>query len=146
MTIDWLHFTPFASLAGGVLIGLAAALLILFSGRILGISGIIGGLIRPQPGDISWRVWFVFGVLIAPLLLASLIPLPAPRIDSGYLVLAIAGLLVGFGTRLGSGCTSGHGICGMSRLSPRSLVATALFMAAGFATVFVVRHLIGGAA
>lgn len=143
MTIDWLHFTPLASLAGGVLIGIAVAILILFNGKILGICGIIGGLMPPRSGDMSWRLWFLLGVLIAPLLLKTLISLPAPRIDSSYVVLVAAGLLVGFGTRLGSGCTSGHGICGISRLSPRSLVATPLFMLAGFATVFVVRHLIG---
>jgi uncharacterized membrane protein YedE/YeeE len=143
VTIDWLHFTPWASLAGGILIGVAAAILILFNGRILGISGILGGLLRPQSGEFGWRLCFLLGLLLAPLLLSVVTRLQPPRIDSSYLVLALAGLLVGFGTRLGSGCTSGHGICGISRLSPRSLAATVLFMLAGFATVFVARHLNG---
>jgi hypothetical protein len=143
VTIDWLHFTPWASLTGGVLIGIAAAILILFNGKILGISGILGGLISRQSGEFGWRLCFVLGLVLAPLFLSTVTSLQPPRIGSSYLVLIIAGLLVGFGTRLGSGCTSGHGICGLSRLSPRSLVATLLFMLAGFATVFVARHLIG---
>jgi uncharacterized protein len=142
MTIDWDHFTPWASLSGGILIGIAAALLILASGKILGVSGIAGGLLRPRLADAGWRVLFLLGLLLAAVIW-RLSALPAPRIDSNTAVLAIAGLLVGFGTRLGSGCTSGHGICGLSRLSARSLVATALFMLAGFATVFITHHVIG---
>ncbi len=143
MSMDMLNFTPGTSAAGGALIGLAAAIFILVNGRIAGISGILGGLLRPMAGDISWRIAFVLGLVMAPVLYGLFAELPAIRIDSGFPALVIAGLLVGIGTRYGSGCTSGHGICGISRLSPRSLVATASFMAAGFATVFVLRHLLG---
>ena len=139
--IDWTHFTPGAALLGGVLIGLAAAALILVTGRIAGISGIVGGLFRPQRGEVGWRLAFVGGLLAAPLLYGLWAPLPAARIEAGPLLIVLAGLLVGVGTRYGAGCTSGHGVCGLSRLSPRSLVATLVFMAAGFATVFFVRHL-----
>jgi uncharacterized membrane protein YedE/YeeE len=140
MTIDWTHFTPWPALAGGLLIGLAAAAFVLLNGRIAGISGILGGLLRPAAGDVAWRVAFVAGLVVAPLAYAVVAPLPAVRIDAGAGTLAAAGLLVGLGTRYGSGCTSGHGVCGLARLSPRSLVATVSFMAAGFATVFVLRH------
>lgn len=143
MTIDWNAFTPWASLAGGVIIGISAAMFVLLNGRIAGISGVLGGLLKPVRGDISWRAAFILGLVGAPLLYALFTELPRPRIDAGYAGLIVAGLLVGVGTRLGSGCTSGHGVCGVSRLSPRSLVATATFMAAGFTTVYVVRHLIG---
>lgn len=143
MTIDWNSFTPWASLAGGVVIGIAAAMFILLNGRIAGISGVLGGLMKPMRGDISWRAAFIAGLVGAPLLYALFAELPRPQIDSGYTGLVVAGLLVGVGTRYGSGCTSGHGVCGISRLSPRSLVATAAFMLAGFASVFIVRHLIG---
>ncbi len=139
MTIDWSHFTPWASLAGGALIGLAAAMLLLLSGRIAGISGIVGGLLIPRGGDIGWRLAFIGGLLLAPATMAFY-PV-SPRIDAGFGTLALAGLLVGVGTSYGSGCTSGHGVCGLSRLSPRSLVATAAFMAAGIATVYIARHL-----
>lgn len=142
MTIDWTHFTPLSSLSGGLLIGLAAAVLVLFSGRIAGISGIIGGLLRPKQGDLAWRSAFLIGLLAAPWLYQTVAPLPEVRIDTGSGMLVIAGLLVGIGTRYGSGCTSGHGVCGISRLSPRSLVATAAFMLTGFVTVFIVRHLL----
>ncbi len=141
MTIDWNAFTPWTSLAGGMLIGLAAALLILLNGRVAGISGVLGGLLKPVRGDVSWRAAFVLGLVGAPLVYALFSALPAPKIDSGYGALVAAGLLVGVGTRYGGGCTSGHGVCGLSRLSPRSLVATLAFMGAGFVTVFVVRHL-----
>lgn len=141
MTIDWNHFTPWASLGGGVLIGLAAAMFILLNGRIAGISGILGGLLRPVKGDIDWRIAFLGGLVISPLAYSLFAPLPAVTIDAGTGLLVAAGLLVGAGTRYGSGCTSGHGVCGISRLSPRSLVATAAFMAAGFAVVFAMRHL-----
>ncbi len=141
--IDWTHFTPWSSLFGGLLIGIAAAMLLLFNGRIAGISGIVGGLFRPSGGDSGWRVAFLLGLIGAPLIYALAVPLPAVRIDADMATLVVAGLLVGIGTRYGSGCTSGHGVCGLSRLSPRSMVATACFMLAGFAAVFIVRHLIG---
>jgi uncharacterized membrane protein YedE/YeeE len=143
MTIDWANFTPWASLAGGLLIGLAAAAFVLLNGRIAGISGIVGGLLRPVRGDIAWRVAFVLGLVLAPLAWQIAAALPDVRIDAGGTTLIIAGLLVGIGTRYGAGCTSGHGVCGLSRLSPRSLVATAAFMLAGFVTVFIIRHLVG---
>ena len=142
MTIDWNHFTPLSSLAGGVLIGVAAALLALCNGRIAGISGIVGGLLRPQRGDLGWRAAFVIGLILAPLLYRVLAPLPEIRIEAGSGLIILAGLLVGVGTRYGAGCTSGHGIRRLSRRSPRSIVATLSFMAAGFATVFVMRHLL----
>lgn len=143
MTIDWNNFTPWISLAGGLMIGLATVLFLLFNGRIAGISGIVGGLLTPARGDIAWRIAFVAGLVISPLVFALAAPLPEVQIEASYPVLLIAGLLVGIGTRYGSGCTSGHGICGLSRRSPRSLVATVAFMFAGFVTVYVVRHLIG---
>ena len=144
MTIDWIQFSPWTALGGGVLLGIASAAFILLNGRVLGISGILGGLLVPRRGDAAWRLFFLLGLLLAPLTLSLLAPtlISAPRIDAGNVVIVAAGLLVGFGTRYGSGCTSGHGVCGLSRLSPRSLVATVTFMAAGFATVFLVRHLI----
>ena len=141
--IDWSNFTPWSSLAGGLLIGLAAALFLLLNGRIAGIRGILGGLLRPAAGDVAWRVAFILGLVGAPLLFQLFSPLPAVQVDADTATLVAAGLLVGVGTRYGSGCTSGHGVCGLSRLSPRSLVATVAFMAAGFVTVFLVRHLIG---
>jgi hypothetical protein len=141
MTIDWSNFTPWSSLAGGIVLGVASALFVLMNGRILGISGIIGGLVKRRPGDSGWRIAFVLGLLAAPAAWSLFAPPAAARIDAGWLAVA-AGLLVGVGTRYGAGCTSGHGVCGLSRLSPRSLAATIAFMAAGFATVFVVRHLL----
>lgn len=144
MTIDWNHFTPWTSLAGGIVLGLAAALFILINGRVLGISGILGGMVFPRPGDSTWRLSFLLGMLAAPLTLGLLAPelMVAPRIEASHVTVVIAGLLVGLGTRYGSGCTSGHGVCGLSSLSPRSLVATLAFMCAGFATVYVARHLL----
>jgi len=142
MTIDWVHFTPWGSLAGGLLIGVAAALLLLLNGRVAGISGIVGGLVAPRRGEIAWRLAFVLGLFAAPALWLLFKNNPVPRIDAGFPTLAIAGLLVGVGTSYGSGCTSGHGVCGLARLSPRSLVATLAFMAAGVATVFAARHLV----
>jgi uncharacterized membrane protein YedE/YeeE len=142
MTIDWAHFTPWASLAGGVLIGIAAAMLVLLNGRIAGISGIVGGLLTPRRGEIAWRLAFVGGLLAAPAVMLVLGAVPAPRIEAGFGTLLVAGLLVGIGTSYGSGCTSGHGVCGLSRLSPRSLAATAAFMLAGIAIVFFTRHLV----
>lgn len=140
--ISWAHFTPWTALAGGLLVGLAAAMFILLNGRIAGISGIVGGLLRPARGDIGWRVAFLAGLAGAPLVYLLFAPLPEVRVDAETPALIVAGLLVGVGTRYGSGCTSGHGVCGVSRMSPRSLLATALFMAAGFAVVFVLRHLL----
>ncbi len=141
MSIAWNAFTPAAALIGGAIIGAAVALFVVLNGRIAGVSGILGGLARPQAGDISWRVAFVAGLIAAPL--ALLAALPEIRVDTSYPVLVAAGLLVGVGTRYGGGCTSGHGVCGVSRASPRSIAATVAFMAAGFATVYFVRHLIG---
>ena len=140
MLIDWTHFTPWAALAGGVLLGLASALFVLLNGRILGISGIVGGLLRPRAGDMGWRLAFVLGMLVAPGLYWLVVGPTQPRIDATWGMVVIAGLLVGVGTRYGSGCTSGHGVCGLSRMSPRSLVATLAFMGAGFVTVFLLRH------
>ncbi|WP_028534411.1 YeeE/YedE family protein [Paludibacterium yongneupense] len=142
MHIDWMNFTPWTALAGGALIGLAAACLLLFNGRIAGISGIVGGLLRPRATDIGWRLAFVAGLLIAPSVYRLFAALPRIRIEASWPVLVVAGLLVGLGTRYGSGCTSGHGVCGVSRLSPRSLAATLSFMAAGFATVALLRHVV----
>ena len=143
MNIDWNAFTPWASLGGGALIGVAAAMFLLLNGRIAGISGVLGGLLKPVKGDITWRVAFIAGLVLAPLLYLLLAEWPATQIDASWGALVLAGLLVGVGTRYGGGCTSGHGVCGLSRLSPRSAVATLVFMAAGFATVYAVRHLLG---
>jgi len=143
MTVDWNAFSPWSSLAGGALIGIAAAMLALLNGRIAGISGVLGGLLKPVRGDIGWRVAFIVGLLSAPLLYLLVGKVMRPQIDASYAALVLAGLLVGVGTRYGSGCTSGHGVCGLSRLSGRSLAATAVFMGAGFITVFVTRHLFG---
>ncbi|MEO7010698.1 MAG: YeeE/YedE family protein [Caldimonas sp.] len=143
MSINWNAFTPWSALAGGVLIGIAAAMFAFLNGRIAGISGMLGGLLRPMNGDLGWRVAFVLGLVGAPLVYMLFAAVPHPQIDAGYGALAVAGLLVGVGTRYGSGCTSGHGVCGLSRLSLRSLAATAAFMGAGFVTVFVLRHLLG---
>lgn len=140
MLIDWTHFTPWAALAGGVLLGLASALFVLLNGRILGISGIVGGLLRPRAGDMGWRLAFLLGMLVAPGLYWLVVGPTQPRINATWGMVVMAGLLVGVGTRYGSGCTSGHGVCGLSRMSPRSLVATLAFMGAGFVTVFLIRH------
>ena len=141
MTIDWPAFTPWSALTGGMLIGLAAAMFALLNGRIAGISGVLGGLFKPARGDVGWRVAFIGGLVGAPLVYGLFSAPPAVQIDAGYGALISGGLLVGIGTPYGSGCTSGHGVCGLSRLSPRSLVATLTFMGAGFITVFVLRHL-----
>jgi len=144
MLIDLAHFTPGLSLAGGLIIGLAAAVLVLFIGRIAGISGILGGLLNLPRNDMAWRLTFVAGLIGAPVI-ASLLGKPAmPDIQASWGQILVAGFLVGLGTRYASGCTSGHGVCGISRGSIRSLVATLTFMVAGFLTVFVQRHLIGG--
>jgi uncharacterized protein len=142
MSIAWNAFTPASALIGGAIIGAAAALFALLNGRVAGVSGIVGGLAHPQAGDISWRIAFVAGLVAAPLAWGGLAALPEIRVDTSYFTLAAAGLLVGIGTRYGGGCTSGHGVCGVSRLSPRSIAATLVFMTAGFVTVYVVRHLI----
>jgi uncharacterized membrane protein YedE/YeeE len=142
--IAWAQFTPWSALAGGAIIGVAAAIMLLLNGRITGISGILGGILSAGSKDIPWRVAFIAGLLLAPAGWLLMADLPAIQIDAGYPVIIIAGLLVGIGTRYGSGCTSGHGVCGISRFSPRSLVATGTFMVAGFATVYIVRHLLGG--
>lgn len=142
MTIDWTHFTPGSALAGGILLGLAAAALVLGNGRVLGISGIVGGLFSPRRSEVAWRLTFLLGLVLSPVVYTSLGALPTPTIEASTPTLVVAGLLVGLGTRYGAGCTSGHGVCGLARLSPRSLVATVAFMAAGFATVFVIRHVL----
>jgi uncharacterized membrane protein YedE/YeeE len=136
MNLDW-SFSVWTALGGGMLIGLAAAILLLFNGRIAGISGILGSVLRPVKGDVAWRLAFLLGLIGAPLVYA----MPAAHVEAGSGTLIAAGLLVGLGTRFGSGCTSGHGVCGVSRMAPRSLAATALFMLAGFVTVYLVRHL-----
>jgi uncharacterized membrane protein YedE/YeeE len=141
--IAWSEFTPWTALAGGILIGLAAASFVLLNGRIAGISGILGGLLTPSTGEIGWRVAFMAGLIGAPLLWILAADMPPINVEAGYPALIVAGLLVGIGTRYGSGCTSGHGVCGLSRLSPRSLVATLTFMATGFVTVFLIRHALG---
>jgi hypothetical protein len=143
MSIAWNTFTPWTALTGGILIGIAVAVLVLFNGRNAGISGILSGLLKPTAGDLGWRYAFVFGLLIAPLAFGLIAPLPVSTIDASWFALIPAGLLVGYGTSMGTGCTSGHGVCGMARLAPRSLVATAVFMGVGIACVLVVRHLFG---
>ena len=142
MFIDWNQFTPWSALMGGATIGLAAALLILFNGRIAGISGIVGGLFTADRHDAGWRVAFVSGLVAAPLVWQFFQELPLIRIDASYALLAAAGLIVGIGTRYGSGCTSGHGVCGISRGSPRSIAATLIFMGAGMLTVYLIRHVL----
>lgn len=143
MSVDWNAFTPVAALSGGALIGVAATAFLLLNGRIAGISGIVGGLLAPQSGDAGWRLAFVAGLVVAPLVWISAGAAATIEINAGYPVLIAAGLIVGLSTRYGSGCTSGHGVCGIARLSPRSIVATLCFMTTGFVTVFVVRHLLG---
>jgi uncharacterized membrane protein YedE/YeeE len=140
--IDWAHFTPWTSLGGGILIGAAAAMLVLLNGRIAGVAGIIGGVLRPAAGDMAWRFAFILGLLVAPAAYRLFAEPAAPTIDASYPVLLLAGLLVGAGTRYGSGCTSGHVFCGLARLSPRSLAATITFVLAGIVTVYAVRHLL----
>lgn len=137
-------FTPLSGAVGGLLIGLAAALLVRANGRIAGISGILNGITDAVPGERGWRLAFLAGLLGGGALALALVPVPGVGVsDLPWYGLAVAGLLVGFGTRLGSGCTSGHGICGLARLSLRSVVATLVFMVAGMATVYVVRHGLG---
>ncbi|WP_322023028.1 YeeE/YedE family protein [Burkholderia sp. BCC1977] len=144
MQLDALHFTPWLSLAGGVLIGLAAAWLVAFNGRIAGISGIVGSLFTAAAAERDWRAAFVAGLIAAPLMMRVAGAAVTPQVDAGWGELLAAGLLVGIGTRYAGGCTSGHGVCGLSRGAARSIVATVVFMVAGFATVFVQRHVVGG--
>lgn len=142
MSIDWQNFTPWASLSGGLLLGLGVAIFLLLNGRVAGVSGILGGLLRPAGGEVGWRLAFLGGLVVAPSLYGLLRPLPPFEVDAGAAMLIVGGLLVGFGTRYGSGCTSGHGVCGISRLSPRSFAATAAFVSAGFLTVYLLRHVL----
>jgi uncharacterized membrane protein YedE/YeeE len=143
MQIDLIHFTPYASFAGGILIGIAAAMLILFNGRIAGVSGIIGQLLNGVNRDNLWRIAFVLGIVVAPAIWQAWIGDLEIEIQTNALWLIIAGLLVGVGTSHGSGCTSGHGICGLSRFSMRSVIATLSFMISGMLTVYIVRHVLG---
>ncbi|HKU85933.1 MAG TPA: YeeE/YedE family protein [Casimicrobiaceae bacterium] len=143
MNVDWTTFTPWSALGGGALIGLAVALLAFATGRVAGISGIVGSLMGRVKGDIAWRIAFVAGLAGAPPVYGLFAALPEAQIDANFGALVVAGLLVGIGTRYGAGCTSGHGVCGVSRLSPRSIVATIAFMTAGFGTVYVIRHVLG---
>ena len=141
-TDSWLR-----AAAGGLLIGLAAALMIIFNGRIAGVSGVLGGLVFERgSSDRRWRSMFLGGMVLGATLLTALVAtLPPAKLQTGWLGMAAAGLIVGYGTRMGSGCTSGHGVCGIARLSQRSIVATITFMSFGAATVFVIRHLLGAA-
>ena len=142
ISINWEAFTPYSALLGGLMIGVSAVMLILLTGRVAGISGILDGLIKPQSNETLWRFTFVLGMVAAPWLYVATMghfEFESPR---GPLALIVAGLLVGYGTRLGSGCTSGHGVCGLSRLSLRSLVATGVFMAVGFVVASVLMHAI----
>jgi len=133
-----------AALAGGLLIGVATAFMMIFSGRIAGISGIVGGLIPPRPQDVDWRIAFLMGLVGGGALLRIFYPEAFPEaLTTPTPTLVAAGLLVGYGTRLGNGCTSGHGVCGIGRMSRRSLVATAVFLSTGMLTVFIHRHLLG---
>jgi len=143
ITIDWANFTPWLSLFGGVLIGLSAVMLMAFKGRIAGISGVLGGLMQfsnVPKGHFSWRLAFVFGLLLSSAIYGLVWQMPSAVIDSGYPLLIVAGLLVGFGTRMGSGCTSGHAVCGIGRLSMRSIAATLSFMVSGFVMAYLLFH------
>ena len=142
MAIDWASFTPASAAAGGALIGLAAGMLLLLNGRIAGVSGIAAGVLRPVAGDVAWRLAFLAGLVAAPVCYALVRAVPPITFEVSFPVIALAGFVVGIGTRYGAGCTSGHGICGISRLSPRSIVATCCFVGAGMITVYVLRHLL----
>jgi len=146
MTIDWANFTPWLSLAGGLMIGLATVMLMCFKGRVAGISGVIGSLMQVRnapPGHFSWRIAFILGLVLSSAIYGLFAVVPASQIDASYGLIVLAGLLVGFGTRMGSGCTSGHAVCGLSRLSVRSIAATFSFMASGFVTAYIVFHVLG---
>jgi uncharacterized protein len=139
-------FTPFSALIGGILIGLSSTLLLWTIGRVAGISGIVGGLLRPAAAELPWRIAFIIGLIAAPLLYRAVGgTTPVIAVTPSLALAILGGLLVGYGTRLGSGCTSGHGVCGLARLSPRSLVATITFLLVALVTVFVARHVLGGA-
>jgi hypothetical protein len=139
------NLTALSGLLGGALIGLAAAVLMMLTGRLAGVSGILGGVLQARPADQGWRIAFIAGLIAAPLVAAVAgAPLPRPAMTSSLALVAIAGLLVGFGTRMGNGCTSGHGVCGVARLSTRSMAATAIFMITAIAVVAIVRHGFGG--
>jgi len=140
--INYLDLLPWQAVAGGLAIGSAVTILLLFNGRIAGISGIIGGLFRLQKGDIGWRIAFILGLVLSVTIWKIFFALPEIRIETSHWMLLLAGLLVGYGTRLGSGCTSGHGVCGLSRGSIRSFAATVIFMLTAMLTVYVVRHVI----
>lgn len=146
MIVDWQHFTWLDALLGGLLIGIAAAAFMMLNGRVAGISGILGGLLRWQPQDRAWRLAFLMGLVLAPLVYANTLQMPDIRIDASFPLLLAAGMLVGFGTRLGGGCTSGHGICGVARRSQRSWVATSVFMGIAVVTVYLMRHGLGSGA
>lgn len=146
MIVDWQHFTWLDALLGGLLIGIAAAAFMMLNGRVAGISGILGGLLRWQPQDRAWRLAFLMGLVLAPLVYANTLQMPDIRIDASFPQLLAAGMLVGFGTRLGGGCTSGHGICGVARRSQRSWVATSVFMGIAVVTVYLMRHGLGSGA
>ena len=141
--IDWQNFTPFDAASGGVLIGVAVAILLFFNGRIAGISGILGGLFNFKKHDTAWRLAFLSGLVFSASIWRLGADLPAIQLDASLSTIFVAGILVGVGTSFASGCTSGHGVCGLSRISPRSLVATLIFMATGIVTVFIVRHVLG---
>lgn len=141
--IDWQNFTPFDAASGGVLIGVAVAILLFFNGRIAGISGILGGLSNFKKHDTAWRLAFLAGLVFSASIWRLGADLPAIQLDASLSTIFVAGILVGVGTSFASGCTSGHGVCGLSRISPRSLVATLIFMATGIVTVFIVRHVLG---
>ena len=139
------NFTPISAAIGGALIGLSAVLLMLLNGRIAGVTGVFAGLIDPLANDRAWRATFIVGLIVAPLSAALLgYSIPAPHMPTSFTTIAVAGLLVGFGTRLSNGCTSGHGICGIARLSPRSITATVIFMVAAIVVVALTRHVVGG--
>lgn len=139
------EFTPVSGAIGGIIIGVASVLMLWGSGRITGISGIFGGLLTPAQGDIGWRAAFIAGLVIGGLLWKAITGNPLPiELQTSLPIMLLAGLLVGFGTRLGSGCTSGHGVCGIGRLSPRSMVAVLIFIATAIAATYVTRHVVGG--
>lgn len=140
VSINWVAFTPWTALIGGALIGFSAVLFILLHGRIMGVSSILSGIVSPLKGDLGWRLTFLSGIIAATLLAKLFGLMPPIEISAGAIELVIAGVLVGFGTTLGSGCTSGHGVCGIARLSPRSIVATCVFVGVGMATVYLRQH------
>lgn len=142
MAINWAGFTPWSAFAGGLMIGVAAAMLLLLNGRIAGISGIVGGLFKWRPEGVAWRVAFIAGIVLSPWAYRAVAGEVSVTVQGSVPLLVIAGLLVGLGTRYGSGCTSGHGVCGIARGSMRSIVATCVFMLTGMVTVFVIRHVL----